>query len=223
MTVCSAKNSGVQRLAVTSQATALPPFSQNSNDEVCLGSGQAQPGQSKPCGWFHASQCRCTFHRDPLYQQGVAERLERPPSAGRLAIGTNRFAGHLRSLLVHDPCCQLGSSREHRLFKSDFAFRDRTSTATTIDGVRSGQRLDSAFRKKRRPSRKPAMHGAYRLIKEPAAMSARLVSTTFQEQLTNMFSRRGFAGSFGGRARPRSAPGRNSHGWQPGRAGSRSH
>jgi len=36
--------------AWASQAIALPPFSQNSNDEVCFGSGQAHPGQSKPCG-----------------------------------------------------------------------------------------------------------------------------------------------------------------------------
>jgi hypothetical protein len=30
----------------------LAPFSQNSKELVCLGSGQAQPGQSKPWGWF---------------------------------------------------------------------------------------------------------------------------------------------------------------------------
>jgi hypothetical protein len=37
---------------VVSQATALAPFSQNSNELVCFGSGQAQPGQSNPSGWF---------------------------------------------------------------------------------------------------------------------------------------------------------------------------
>src|SRR6202020_3499830 len=54
--VWAAKNSGVQRLAVASQATAFAPFSQNSKELVCLGSGQAQPGQSKPSGWFMRSR-----------------------------------------------------------------------------------------------------------------------------------------------------------------------
>ncbi|WP_234711263.1 hypothetical protein [Sinorhizobium medicae] len=31
---------------------ASAPFSQNSKDELCFGSGQAQPGQSNPSGWF---------------------------------------------------------------------------------------------------------------------------------------------------------------------------
>ena len=52
VTVWAANTSGLARLAVASQATALAPFSQNSKDEVCLGSGQAQPGQSKPSGWL---------------------------------------------------------------------------------------------------------------------------------------------------------------------------
>src|SRR6202043_72055 len=52
LTVCAAKNSGVVRLAVASHDTALAPFSQNSNELVCFGSGQAQPGQSNPSGWF---------------------------------------------------------------------------------------------------------------------------------------------------------------------------
>ena len=56
LTVWAAKNSGVVRLAVASQVTALAPFSQNSNEEVCLGSGHAQPGQSKPWGWFMVSR-----------------------------------------------------------------------------------------------------------------------------------------------------------------------
>jgi hypothetical protein len=56
VTVWAANTSGVARLVVASQATALAPFSQNSNDEVCLGSGQAQPGQSKPSGWLARSR-----------------------------------------------------------------------------------------------------------------------------------------------------------------------
>jgi hypothetical protein len=50
--VCPAKNAGVARLPVASHDTALAPFSQNSKDEVWRGSGQAQPGQSKPAGWL---------------------------------------------------------------------------------------------------------------------------------------------------------------------------
>ena len=58
VTLCCAKNSGVQRFDVASQATALAPFSQNSKDDVCFGSGQAQPGQSNPAGWFMQPQRR---------------------------------------------------------------------------------------------------------------------------------------------------------------------
>ncbi len=34
------------------QETALTPFSQNSKDDPCSGSPQAQPGQSNPSGWL---------------------------------------------------------------------------------------------------------------------------------------------------------------------------
>src|ERR1700675_394694 len=54
-------NSGVVRLSVASHETALAPFSQNSNDEVCFGSGQAQPRQSNPCGWFILRRPRVSF------------------------------------------------------------------------------------------------------------------------------------------------------------------
>jgi len=47
-----AKNSRVTRRFVSLKETALAPFSQNSNELVCRGSGQAQPGQSNPSGWF---------------------------------------------------------------------------------------------------------------------------------------------------------------------------
>ena len=43
---------GRRRFDVASHATALAPFSQNSKELVCFGSGQAQPGQSNPSGWF---------------------------------------------------------------------------------------------------------------------------------------------------------------------------
>lgn len=45
--------------------TALPPFSQNSKDDVCFGSGQAQPGQSKPSGWFMRLSVAAPFSATP--------------------------------------------------------------------------------------------------------------------------------------------------------------
>ena len=52
VTVWRANNSGVARFEVVSYVNALTPFSQNSVTEASSGSGQAQPGQSKPRGWF---------------------------------------------------------------------------------------------------------------------------------------------------------------------------
>jgi hypothetical protein len=46
------KKSGVTLAFIDSSATAFAPFSQNSNIVECSGSGQAQPGQSKPSDWF---------------------------------------------------------------------------------------------------------------------------------------------------------------------------
>ena len=56
--VCSSKNAGVTRLLVASAATALTPFSQNSKVDACSRSGHAQPGQSKPSGWFCLNSVR---------------------------------------------------------------------------------------------------------------------------------------------------------------------
>ena len=48
-TECAAKNSGVTRARVVSDASALAPFSQNSNRlRWSSGSGHAQLGQSNP-------------------------------------------------------------------------------------------------------------------------------------------------------------------------------
>lgn len=46
------KREGSARLSVASHDTALTLFSQNSKEESCSGSPQAQPGQSKLSGWF---------------------------------------------------------------------------------------------------------------------------------------------------------------------------
>jgi hypothetical protein len=52
------KEIGSTRLAVASQVTALALLSQNSNEEVCAGSGHAHPGQSNPSGWFICNSAR---------------------------------------------------------------------------------------------------------------------------------------------------------------------
>jgi len=56
---CSVRNSGFGFSSIPTvrsprefQAAALARFSQNSKELVCFGSGQAQPGQSNPSGWF---------------------------------------------------------------------------------------------------------------------------------------------------------------------------
>jgi hypothetical protein len=81
----AAKNSGGQRFEVASQATALAPFSQNSNDEVCLGSGHAQPGQSKPSGWFMRSSVALPLIGIPCSVRGlpVARSAPHPPAGLR--------------------------------------------------------------------------------------------------------------------------------------------
>jgi len=55
--VARANTSGESRAVVASSASAFAPFSQNSMRGRCAaaGSGHAQPGQSKPFGWFIAS------------------------------------------------------------------------------------------------------------------------------------------------------------------------
>src|SRR5882757_9541788 len=82
LTVYLAKNSGVTRLLVASQDTALAPFSQNSKEEVCLGSGQAQPGQSKPSGWFCLSSrpAPATELREQASAAAVARSAPQPPA-----------------------------------------------------------------------------------------------------------------------------------------------
>ena len=47
-----AKKSRSTRRSVASSATAFAPFSQNSKGLRWSGSGQAQPGQSKPFFWL---------------------------------------------------------------------------------------------------------------------------------------------------------------------------
>jgi hypothetical protein len=81
--VCSKELRIVTRLAVASQTTALAPFSQNSKLDVCLGSGQAQPGQSNPSGWLVLSSVaapsaiRCSLRSDL-----ATERSDPQPPAG---------------------------------------------------------------------------------------------------------------------------------------------
>src|SRR5437762_12768794 len=94
-TVWAANTSGVARLDVASQVTALAPFSQNSNELVCRGSGQAQPGQSKPSGWFTDSSAL-----EPLTSTlcsrsalAVARHAPQPPAGGLYGANTGSPAG----------------------------------------------------------------------------------------------------------------------------------
>ena len=75
--------SGVARRAVASAATALAPFSQNSNVERWSRSGQAQPGQSKPSGWLACSSVLAPFTATPCSFKCLATLFSAPqPPAG---------------------------------------------------------------------------------------------------------------------------------------------
>ncbi len=82
LTVCAAKNSAPMLREVVSQATAFAPFSQNSNDEVWRGSGQAQPGQSKPSGWLVFSSARVLVPGAPCSRtmRPAAASASQPPA-----------------------------------------------------------------------------------------------------------------------------------------------
>src|SRR5215471_17042721 len=84
-TVWAAKKSRVTLCLVSSQVTALAPFSQNSNELVCRESGHAQPGQSKPPGWFIDSSALVP-HLDVLFAQRSGSSVQRTPAAGRRII-----------------------------------------------------------------------------------------------------------------------------------------
>ena len=103
--MCAAKKSGVTRRRVASSATAFAPFSQNSAVCRCSGSGQAQPGQSKPSFWLTRRRVeRGAAHAHLLLgdAQGVPDRGQ--PGGGVLRLGDlrrvlnrialGRLAGH---------------------------------------------------------------------------------------------------------------------------------
>ena len=95
-------------MAVDSHATALPPFSQNSKDDVCLGSGHAQPGQSKPWGWFMRSSVAVPLAGDTLLDETLAQGLERAPAARRIVVTNDAFAPRhhtLRKIASRDMTC----------------------------------------------------------------------------------------------------------------------
>ena len=79
----AAKNPRVARRRVASAATALTPFSQNSNEDCGLRSGQAQPGQSKPSGWLARSKVRAPRPTMPCSRTWWKElaRASQPPAA----------------------------------------------------------------------------------------------------------------------------------------------
>ncbi len=76
-----AKNSRVTRLPVASAATALAPFSQNSKVDACSLSGHAQPGQSKPSGWFCAKKVRYFVPGTRSFSNETATCLSAPQPA----------------------------------------------------------------------------------------------------------------------------------------------
>ncbi len=100
-----AKNSGRNRLPVASHETALAPFSQNSKEEVSFGSGHAQPGQSKPCGWF--TLCKAMDSRAiaicPLSARATAPRAPHPPAAPSYASIPGTSLSLIAHSLLFDP------------------------------------------------------------------------------------------------------------------------
>src|ERR1700733_4294135 len=79
------KELGVTFRFVSSKETAFAPFSQNSNELVCFGSGHAHPGQSKPSGWFIDSSVSEPFSRTLCSRSAWATARSAPqPPAGLL-------------------------------------------------------------------------------------------------------------------------------------------
>jgi len=66
----------------------LAPFSQNSNELVCLGSGQAQPGQSKPSGWFTDSSAFDPFRTMLCSRNARAVACSAPQPPAGLSYGS---------------------------------------------------------------------------------------------------------------------------------------
>ena len=106
--VCLAKNSGVARFDVASQLTALAPFSQNSNDEVCFGSGHAQPGQSKPFGWFirRMAEVSRTTAICLLMAPATARSAPQPPAGPSYSPTPGTFLSFMECHLVRCKTCR---------------------------------------------------------------------------------------------------------------------
>jgi len=104
----SCKELGVVRLAVASHATALAPFSQNSNDEVCFGSGRRSPGNRTRAA-VHAKETASSL-RYPSAADGILRQLsERPPAPALVVIDTHNivFAHgtlHRRGNILAETC-----------------------------------------------------------------------------------------------------------------------
>src|SRR5215831_15105306 len=88
-TVWAAKNSRVTRCLVSSQVTALAPFSQNSKELVCRGSGHAQPGQSKPSGWFIDNKALEPLSSTLCSRSALAVACRAPQPPAGAAYGAN--------------------------------------------------------------------------------------------------------------------------------------
>ena len=82
LTVWLAKNSGVVRFAVASHDTALAPFSQNSKEDVCFGSGHAQTRAIEPVRLVHGQKTMGLLADGHLAANRVRHGLERAPTRG---------------------------------------------------------------------------------------------------------------------------------------------
>ena len=101
----SAQKSSVIRASVVSSATALAPFSQKSAILCVAESGQAQPGQSKPCFWFSRSSVRAPLTTPTWSLSFDRERSTAGTPAAWSTTSVTRRSGSIRrwwSLLVSD-------------------------------------------------------------------------------------------------------------------------
>ncbi len=125
MTVWSAKKSDVTRCFVSSNATALAPFSQNSKNSLCLRIRPRASGTIEPVRLVHVVQRPAALEDDALVPSALARSPAGHPSR-RLANRRARTAEAPRlsnrqptSLLLHRPC--LKSSSLHSLRTAAFA------------------------------------------------------------------------------------------------------
>src|SRR3954447_13942124 len=88
--------------------------------------GPGTAGAIEALRLIHPAERRCTFQRRPLHQKRLAERLECAPAAGGLAIGTNRFRGHLDISRYGNSPVHLRIAQAEPSFQNEAEFRNCT-------------------------------------------------------------------------------------------------